>query len=84
MQVWNGYRDGKRKRKREREMGSKAYKCAEATGSEGVNDRSRQSSRAAQKRGGCVSERGGGEQTRSARDSICSHGLVLRLYKYLM
>lgn len=27
---------------------------------------------------------GGGEQTRSARDSICSHGLVLRRYKYLM
>lgn len=26
---------------------------------------------------------GGGEQTRSARDSICSHALVLRLYKYL-
>lgn len=40
----------------------------------------------------CESERGEegqgvegrGEQTRSARDSICSHGLVLRCYKYLM
>lgn len=31
----------------------------------------------------CV--RGAGlEQTRSARDSICSHGLILRHYKYLM
>lgn len=49
------------------------------------SDRSRQSGRAARKREGvCESVWGGGEQTRSARDSICSHGLVLRRYKYLM
>ncbi len=72
---------------REGEETRKAYECAEEAKSEkqGESDRSSQSGRVVQEREGLCESKGGGRgQTCTARDSICSHGLVLRHYKYLM
>lgn len=62
---------------RERQRG-RGEREREKRAAERRSDGSRQS--------GGAGEGGGGysERTRSARDSICSHGLVLHRYKYLM
>lgn len=65
-------------------MREEKHASVQGTGSESVIEAG--SENGAEK-GGIVKEcvRGAGlEQTRSARDSICSHGLMLRHYKYLM